>query len=83
MHKCAVISSLLKHVHRTAIEGEEMNDLPRRSKHSLIIVPKRIDDRTEFYPPVDYSFSELKTIDGLICIDFLGSCYCFTSIRCF
>lgn len=52
--------------HRLKGEEEQMSTLARRSKHSLIVIPKRIDDRAEFYPPLDYSFSDLKTIDGLI-----------------
>lgn len=52
--------------HRLEGEEEQMSTLARRSKHSLIVIPKRIDDRAEFYPPLDYSFSDLKTIDGLI-----------------
>ncbi len=35
------------------------------NKHSLPIVQKRIDDHTELYPTLDYSFHNAQTIEGL------------------
>jgi hypothetical protein len=36
-----------------------------RIKHSVPIVQKRIDDSTEFYPPLDYSFHNAQKIEGI------------------
>ena len=32
---------------------------------SNLTVKKRIDDRTQFYPPLDYSFRQARTIEGM------------------
>jgi hypothetical protein len=34
------------------------------NKHWTALVPKRIDDRTEFYPMLDYSFHNAQTLEG-------------------
>ena len=36
----------------------------KKSKYSPPIVKKRIDDRTEFYPTLDYSFHNAIKIEG-------------------
>jgi hypothetical protein len=35
------------------------------SKHSIPIVQKRIDNYTQLYPPLDYSFHNAEKIEGL------------------
>lgn len=69
MHKYAIAKQLLTPGEHQNIYSNMTNVLS--SKHLIAIIPKRIDDRTEFYPTLDYSFHDAKKLEGVNSFHFI------------